>query len=358
MPTDHQYVHQFRLLAFRRVWLVIAVLSIGLAIGPAFASNVLMHTTLGDVEIELFDEETPETVANYLQYANDGAYANSFIHRKESDFVVQGGGFTFIDDVAAAIPARPPVINEPGISNTRGTIAMAKLSADENSATSQWFINLGDNSANLDNQNGGFTVFGQVVGNGMEVIDAIAALQSWAFAAPFGNLPLIDYSGSGNPTVENFVMIDIEEISSFLINPGLNDAWFNSDTNGQGFFIVVYPVVETMFLSWFTYELERPDPSIPAQLGEAGHRWLTAQGNYSGNQAVLDIFISKGGVFDQGTPPVNATPDGTMIVEFENCIDGTVTYDIPSINRHGVVPIKRVADDNIVLCQELAAQEP
>ncbi len=143
---------------------------------------------------------------------------------------------------------------------------------------------------------------------------------------------------------------------SIPINAGLNDAWFNSDTNGQGFFIVVYPQVETMFLSWFTYELERPDPSVPAQLGEAGHRWLTAQGNYAGHQAVLDIHISRGGVFDQGTPAPQATPDGTMIVEFSNCNQGTVTYDIPSVGRKGVVPIKRVAEDNVPLCEYLATK--
>lgn len=142
---------------------------------------------------------------------------------------------------------------------------------------------------------------------------------------------------------------------SFQINPGLNDAWFDQDTNGQGFFIVVYPDESTMFLSWFTYETERPDPSIPANLGEAGHRWVTAQGSYANNQAVLDIYITAGGVFDRSPPVPVSNKDGTMIVEFKNCTEGTVTYDIPSIERQGVVPIKRVANDNIPLCEALEA---
>jgi peptidyl-prolyl cis-trans isomerase A (cyclophilin A) len=114
--------------------------------GPVFATNVIMQAPFGEVEIELFDEAAPETVANFLNYVNDGDYAKSFIHRSVTGFVVQGGGYSFIDGTAVAIPTDPPVINEPGISNLRGTIAMAKLGGDPNSATSQWFFNLADNS--------------------------------------------------------------------------------------------------------------------------------------------------------------------------------------------------------------------
>ncbi len=95
--------------------------------------------------------------------------------------------------------------------------------------------------------------------------------------------------------------------------------------------------------------------SIPAQLGEAGHRWLTAQGAYAGNQAVLDIHITRGGIFDASPPEPVQNADGTITIEFSNCNAGTVTYDIPSIGRQGVVPIERVAKDNVPLCEWLAA---
>lgn len=329
---------------------------LALASGPLLATNVTLQTSLGEVEIELFDEETPATVANFLNYVNDGDFANSFFHRSVPGFIVQGGGFTYIDDVVEGIPKDAPVINEPGISNLRGTIAMAKISGDPNSATSEWYINLGDNSADLDGQNGGFTVFGQVTGNGMEVIDAIGSLQIWDAGVPFGELPLIDYSGSGNITDEHLVMTDITVNNTFLINPGLNDAWSDSETSGQGFFIVVYPVNGSMFLSWFTFEIERPDESVTALLGEPGHRWMTAQGKYAGNTAVLDIVLSQGGIFDAGTPPSVPSKYGTMVVEFSDCTAGTVTYDIPSVDRQGVIPIKRVSEDNVALCEELAEQ--
>jgi peptidyl-prolyl cis-trans isomerase A (cyclophilin A) len=150
---------------------------------------------MGDFEVNLFDTTTPGTVANFLNYVNNGAYSNSVLHRSVPGFVVQGGGFTF--DLATPldnISTNSPVANEPVFSNVRGTIAMAKLGGDPDSATSQWFFNLGNNAANLDGQNGGFTVFGQVVGDGMDVVDAIAALPRFAFAAPLGELPLQNYT--------------------------------------------------------------------------------------------------------------------------------------------------------------------
>ena len=128
------------------------------------ATIVQFQTVLGPFEVNLYDQSTPATVANFLAYVNAGAYDNVVVHRVVGGFVVQGGGFTYEGtETFADVVRNTPVVNEPKFSNVRGTIAMAKLSGDANSATNQWFINLGDNSANLDVQNGGFTVFGQVI---------------------------------------------------------------------------------------------------------------------------------------------------------------------------------------------------
>jgi cyclophilin family peptidyl-prolyl cis-trans isomerase len=153
-----------------------------------FSSNV------GEIDMELFDTETPLTVANFLSYVNAGRYNQSFIHRSVPGFVIQGGGFGLNGNSVLPVVTNAAVQNEPGISNLRGTVAMAKLGDDPNSATSQWFINLEDNAENLDAQNGGFTVFGRVVGNGMAVADRIAAFSTYNATAQlggaFGNLPL------------------------------------------------------------------------------------------------------------------------------------------------------------------------
>ena len=139
--------------------------------------------------------------------------------------------------------------------------------------------------------------------------------------------------------------------SLFQINPGLNDAWFDPITDGQGFFVNVFPNAGIVLVSWFTYEVERPDESIGAQLGEPGHRWLTAQGPYADNEAVLDVWITEGGVFDSPEPKVERERDGTIILEFSGCNTGLVTYDIPSIGRQGSVPIQRIATDNVPICE-------
>lgn len=139
----------------------------------------------------------------------------------------------------------------------------------------------------------------------------------------------------------------------FRINEGLNDAWFNKATDGQGFFITVFPEIQLMFLSWFTYDTVRPPDNVTANLGEPGHRWLTAQGPYNGSRADLDVIITKGGIFNNGLPKPDNSPDGTITVEFENCNSGTVTFSIPSISQQGAVPIERITLDLVPLCEQL-----
>lgn len=324
---------------------------------PAQATDVILSTPLGDVVIELFDEQAPVTVENFLKYIEDGDYEKSFIHRSVRGFVVQGGGFRFVENVVEAVPTDPAIVNEPGISNTRGTIAMAKISGDPNSATSQWYINIGDNSSQLDGQNGGFTVFGQVKGDGMTVIDAINNLPIWNAGSPFSELPLIDFDNTGPVVEENLVMTALSVLEQGLpINAGMSDSWFNPLTNGQGFLIVIFPEIKQVFIAWFTYDTERPPEGTPHQLGEPGHRWITAQGPYSGDTANLEVFVTEGGIFDAGTPQPTSKRDGTMTLRFSGCNAARISYDIPSIGRQGEVDIQRLALDNVALCETLAGQ--
>lgn len=158
-----------------------------------------LTTVSGIIDVELFSDRTPLTVANFLNYANRGDYDTTFFHRSVSGFVVQGGGFRR-NPIFQAIPDDPPVLNEPGVSNVRGTIAMAKLPGNPNSATNEFFFNLADNRGTppngLDFQNGGFTAFGRITNDaGLAVMDALAAFQRVNAASQggaFGELPVID----------------------------------------------------------------------------------------------------------------------------------------------------------------------
>ena len=150
----------------------------------------------GIINVVLFDQTgtgAPLTVQNFQSYVNTGSYTNSFIHRSIPGFIVQGGGYTYNNSTLGTIPSNAPVQNEFSTqrSNLRGTIAMAKLGNNPNSATNQWFFNLADNSSNLNNQNGGFTVFGQALGaSDLTTIDAIAAVRTYNAGGAFTNLPL------------------------------------------------------------------------------------------------------------------------------------------------------------------------
>jgi len=149
--------------------------------------------------------------------------------------------------------------------------------------------------------------------------------------------------------------ITVEENNQpIAINPGLNDAWFNEATGGQGFFINVFPDSDLMFLSWFTWDLERPPGSVPFQLGDPGHRWLTAQGNYELGVATLDVVLTHGGVFNAAEPEAQNDPDpyGTLTVSFSDCNHGEVVFDLPSVGESGTIPITRVSDNNVPVCED------
>lgn len=154
-----------------------------------------LETPLGSICIELLRADAPKHVENFLYYLRNNLIAGTFFHRSVPGFVIQGGGFTVgQDDFEPVPPFNGNVMNEPCTldtpadpmdpggtqvcsyrGNDRGSVALAKNAGDPSSGNTNWYINLADNRENLDNQNGGFTVFGQVV-EGMDVVDAIAAL--------------------------------------------------------------------------------------------------------------------------------------------------------------------------------------
>jgi cyclophilin family peptidyl-prolyl cis-trans isomerase len=239
---------------------------------PGVSGEVVqVDTVLGRFNLELLANDAPRTVANFLNYISAGRYQNTFIHRAVTNFVVQGGGY-FATVPYTHIPTFGPVQNEFKLANVRGTVAMAKLGNDPNSATSEWFVNLADNRANLDAQNGGFTVFARVIGTGMTIVDGIAALPRYkigfddtsptvAPSTPLRNVPANEsqlrpeyyvtvtdvktiplFSTGGSPSV---LTVTAQTSSSGVVNAEVSGSTLTLRPVGSGTTNVTLRVVDT-----------------------------------------------------------------------------------------------------------------
>jgi len=172
---------------------------------PGGSEIVEFQTNLGQICMEMLRADAPVTVWNFLNYVIRGDYDGTIVHRSDPDFVVQGGAFEAGVDTVDPIATDGAIQNEPCTpapgdtfcsdrGNLRGTVAMARVGGQINSATSQYFINLADNRNPLDLVDDGFTVFANVLSGGMTVADEIAALpigtpdESWWLAPPVGSV--------------------------------------------------------------------------------------------------------------------------------------------------------------------------
>ncbi len=162
---------------------------------------ILINTSKGDIRLQLDEENTPDTVANFLQYVRSGFYNDTVFHRVIDGFMIQGGGLTADMETK---PTELPIKNEAksGKLNKRGSIAMARTT-EPHSATSQFFINLADNKflnyTGEQTQSYGYCVFGEVV-EGMDVVDIIAKVKTG------------QRKGHGDVPVEEIVIIKISEV--------------------------------------------------------------------------------------------------------------------------------------------------
>ena len=204
----------------------------------AIGSIVVFETDFGDITVGLFDSTTPQTVANFLNYVegttvNGGQYNPGFFHRYVPGFVLPGGYSNLFlqedfpglqgDTLSNPMPVDAPVITEPFVSNTVGTIAMAKVSGNPNSATSQFFFNLDDNE-NLDTQNGGFTAFGRVI-DGLDLL-----LNGTAPLIPANYTGIIPDGNYASVPVEDFAnALDLDNWVSYTVRTVLQ-----GDYNGDG----------------------------------------------------------------------------------------------------------------------------
>ena len=277
----------------------------------------------GTTNVLLFDQEgagAPETVVNFSNYVEDDDYVNSIIHRSVPGFIVQGGGFTVNELQVANVPTDDPVVNEysEDRSNLRGTIAMAKLGNDPNSATSQWFFNLGDNSENLDNQNGGFTVFGEVLSEeDLATVDAIAEVPIFngsSVNSAFTDLPL-NFEDDSNPSVEsdqNYVRYSNITISQ------QNELKFE--------------IVDNSNPNLVDLSIDEGELTLDYVEGQIGFSTVTIQATDLLGDSVEDTFIVTVG-------NVEADPDsiGLTVYRFLNQDTGVHLYTSSEVERDSIL---------------------
>lgn len=172
---------------------------------------------------------------------------------------------------------------------------------------------------------------------------------------------IASYQGNRNPFIDRPEFVDCLYLGlcGERFNVGLNDAWFDPSTAGQGVFLTVYPELGQLFLAHFTFDAERPSEDASGVLGAPGHRWITALGPFDGDRAFLTATLTRNGLFDDPTAVENVTPYGSYELVVESCERILLTYRLPSANGGlliGEIPLQRIVRDNVALCEALATE--
>jgi cyclophilin family peptidyl-prolyl cis-trans isomerase len=259
------------------------------AIPGVTGQTVLFDTTFGKFVVELRADAAPQHVANFLGYVERGDYTNSFFHRSAvldasgAIGIVQGGGYAVTPQGVAEIPAQAPVPLEYNLPNERGTLAAART-PDVNSATSQWYVNVRDNSTILGPENGGgYTVFGRVLGTGMTVVDAIAALprvnaSGGDPASAFKEVPVRNYT-AGDVQPSNLVIVNsITPISVYPSGSTAGVLTFSAQSSAPG---VVTPGINGSVLTL-----------TPGNTGTASVTVTATDLNGSSISTTFDVLVS------------------------------------------------------------------
>ena len=154
-----------------------------------------------------------------------------------------------------------------------------------------------------------------------------------------------------SPVTSPYVGANLEMEEGLTINPGMNGAWYDPNTAGQGVLFDISASLNVFFAAWFTYET---DQGITLSADENAHRWLIAQGSFEGVSASLTLYLADGGVFDHPTE-VTTTPAGTATIQFTSCTEATFDYVLDA-GLAGSIALSRLTPD--VLCGDLIGQTP
>ena len=252
------------------------------------------------IDVSLLEDQlsgAPLTVANFERYVEENKYTDVMLHRLVAGFVLQGGGFQWPDDQASpsTIESFAPIENEFSSerSNTRGTIAMAKIGNDPDSATNQWFFNLADNSSNLDNQNEGFTVFGKTkTETDLLFVDILASSPIANAGGVFSSLPYISLTENTitAPDTVRFKSIEIiderRDINFELSVNNANQTSLETTQENDQALISSQSTIEKNSLDWLT--LRATEQLSGQHLDQLIPVFNSIHDNLTGHQRLLD----------------------------------------------------------------------
>ncbi|AKS43245.1 peptidylprolyl isomerase [Wenzhouxiangella marina] len=317
---------------------LISFLLLSLIASQSLAQNpqnprVVMETDRGPIFLQLDADNAPVTTENFINYVDEGFFDGLIFHRVVDDFVVQGGGFDRNYEYRA--PTQPNIVNEGnnGLLNVERTIAMARASA-LNSANSQFYFNLGAN----DNLDGGYAVFGEVIG-GWATVQEIAGLSTGIQTTPGGNFPDTPMTP---PVIQRAY-----QFSDFPIMSVHSGSWFDPNNGGVGFNIEVtnqgteddQPIVN---LYWYDFS-------------EGNQIWLVGTAGFDWGDSEVTIgllgVVTPNETTDFQTPPEGSafTSRGTITVRFNDCNSGQFSYDLPDFGS-GQVDVARLTVPDRIRC--------
>lgn len=300
-----------------------------------YEDAVCVDTNAGEFCMELFPDIAPSTVNNFLNYITSGRYDDTIIHRAVPSFVIQGGGY-YSNPLGTPVTKDAAVVNEFGRSNLRGTVAMARLGGQVNSATSEWFVNVVNNTG-LDTVDQGFTVFGEII-TGMSVVDSIAVAPRadlrGSLGGAFGEVPLTDQDIDGVNT-DDLVLVNRIYITDVIVN----DSDMGSGDGGGG--------TGNEDQTTATYTVSTDSFTLPVRVGNQLYRILMIR-NPEAAGAVFSVVTTR--IFslvdvgqetalmdlDAGTLFIPSITVGNRIftdVEMSLTEFSTLTFKVESFNK-------------------------
>lgn len=319
--------------------LLLPFIALALSAQSALADQprVWIETDRGPILIELDPERAPDQVENFLAYVNSGFYDDLIFHRSLPGFVVQGGGYD--REFNRRQPTRGAVRGAPdnGLLNTRGSIAMAQIGSDIDSAREQFFFNLDDNDF-LDQD---FTVFGRIV-SGLQIIENINAERSISKQV---GLNVLNDVPVRPPLIRKAV-----ETTGFPIMPLHTGSWFDPATNGTGFNIEIGNDASSedgplVLVYWYDFR-------------EGRQIWVTGAEPFAFGASEITVELisvdEPGGEVGFRNPPAFDAFEvwGSLTIRFDDCRNGLFTYDSVELGR-GDIEVTRLTLPNQASCNLL-----